>query len=83
MRQNCREGAKSKVSLEFGAAFPKGASAAREEATKSTQSDSQDSWMVLEACNTLGTQYGRNPRGLGINRKSETKSISARTAAQL
>ena len=57
----------------FGAAFPKGVSAAQEEATKSTRSDFQDAWMVLEACNILGTQDGRNPRGLGLKRKSETE----------
>lgn len=73
MRQNHRQGAASKVSLVFRAAFPKGVSAAWEEATKSTRSDFQDAWMVLEACNILGTQGGRNPRGLGVNRKSETE----------
>ena len=46
----------------FGAAFPKGVSAAQEEATKSTHSDFQDAWMVLEACNILGTQCSRDGR---------------------
>lgn len=49
--------------------FPKGCQLPGKRRLRVLSSDFQDAWMVLEACNILGTQGGRNPRGLGVNRK--------------